>query len=339
MLFLTFSFSLIPTATYLSVLVSPNNRIVFFIGEDHMIPIPDGYDRPIVAKLLELLKEAEADPDAGYHLLIEKSHFGYDLLGELMNHADKFKNSVLENIEVRKITKGVTAVMCEFNEWFSGYYRDTQNIPAQELQEQQQVFSERYACDIGTATFQDALDECEKLIKKALEKNSLRAQKNPRHARTAQDIRDSMEKLKVLLGKHGFQITDGFMDVSLELKKKYPYDVYSKTLKEIQESMCFMAAKAMDLVTYERIMDLCDESSSKPLVVIAGAGHTMNLENHLRLMGWQEILLISHLPMREDGKIIRYNPLTAEDFNVLHLPKEHFLALLPKKKVCSCILL
>lgn len=327
-----------PTAISLFVYIGPNDRLIFLVAEHHEYPIPQGYDRAIIAKVLDLLQDAEST-EGGYHILIEGAPHagGHDLLGELIKHAPKFKKSILEDIEIRKVSGGATTLFNEINENIAYHYHNRDKARP-EILSQLESFADEFGCDIGTATFVDVFTEIEGHIKLAYEKNDQRKVKNRSQYGVIFDIRRSIAAYKELLHKHGFKETDSYMDVAVELKKKYPYDVYHKVLREFNEELHEIAANAMDLVTYERMMDLCENPASKPLIVITGAGHTSNLTDFLRDNGYLRAYHLAHQPTVHEGKRI-YHPLSVEDFDVLKLPLEHFKALLPEPQPYTCILL
>lgn len=328
-----------PTAKCLKVLKGTNNQLVFVVDVHHeMKNVPADRDDEMVKKMLLLLKQEEHKPGGGFRVLVESTAKGKgtffmtpDLLSELMDHADEFTNSSIEDIEMREVAKAAGHIYDQISpKTVSQYFRGERSFEddAEGIREGYQHYC---SCDINLITFADLFDEYERKIK---DMSDAFEGKSPEQRNellfTIGNVRRNMRKLEQVLTSFAIQKSDGIIDAALELSK---LPIYAGIARLVMRDALFnVSAQLFNGFLLKRLFTMLAGPAAKPIVIISASTHATYIVARLQRFSFK---VVERILMHETPDKKKVLPLEPEALELLKKQAEDYPPV--KTSWCSCI--
>ena len=289
--FLLISLNSFSVAIYLTILESPSGQLIFLIGEDHDRSNPyEGGNAKIIEAFINSVNKGAEDRNCSYHVLVEgienpdyKSK-DPDLLEGLLPLASKLSNTSVKNIEMREISSAANLILGHYNPLTLA--DDLKNIVHTR---NRKFYDKKYGCKLDEITFKDVFEEFGKQSIKACEFRDHWA-KEDNYWQKIFDLNIGRMYMAfveaiVLLKKYNIVFDQKVMDVATDqfMRQIDEEEVFpEKTLRRmvLRNALRKTGAKLFDLFLYNRLANL-RKDKTKHVVIIAGTGHTIAIEEDL----------------------------------------------------------
>ena len=298
----------------------PQGQQLYLFGTDHISPNPHpNGNHGYVDKLLEVLREAEQEPEGGFHVLVEVSSSKQDpmcnraSLTHIYDHRDEFVKSTFTNLEMRTCVSAAYSIFgCmtpdQVIRCFRGPSRDEK-----ESKDYREVTQKTFKCTLDEITFEDIYNEAHaraaeiQVISNAWKTSwsdwslirpgasylldlgpggiaiSLR---NLEKAVTAY-AKNPQEKVVDFFQRMWDEGEAALSNRDYDYEKKSElYRRYFRTRTLFQDLCSDLGSKMFDPFMFDTLFRCAQSVPLKPIIVIAGAGHTSFLKSRLTDYGY-----------------------------------------------------
>jgi hypothetical protein len=305
---------------------------------------------PLTERFLEIIRAAENSDHPGYLVLIESVYIGddeytkkgvfnntRDLPHQLMGYASEFKKSTLEDIEVRRVALGAHSIINDRNpDYKYGSFIGSQSQEPNAATYRAYLYK-RFLCNIGQIQLSDVLAEFDQQLKAITAKKDAYPDPAKRIIELEMEkARSDISALNELFTKEGLSDKEPLLSEALACYRKHKFiNIYEEVKKRLEKAILSPASSLFDILLYMRVLDLLEQPSNIPVVVVAGGSHVKRVVHALKEASVCSQVYAFHYANSDDplGKLPydhkNDTPLLPKDLDVLMQPIESILEKYP----------